>query len=137
MRRRERSGSARSKLAGAKFVQTLVFGWLEDPDASLSGLTRTAAALNVRISPQALFQRFAERAAECLRRVLEAAVSEVVAADPVAIPVLRRFSAVLAQDSAAIALPNDLEEVWSGCGGTGSYGKSALKLQVRMDMNTG
>ena len=127
----------RSKLTGAKFVQTLVFGWLEDPDASLSGLTRTAAALNVRISPQALFQRFTQQAAECLRRVLEAATREVIAADPVAVPVLRRFSAVLAQDSTAIALPNALEEVWSGCGGTGSYGKSALKLQVRMDMNTG
>ena len=127
----------RSKLTGAKFVQTLVFGWMQDPDASLSALTRTAAALNVEISPQALFQRFTERAAECLRRVLEAATREVIAADPVAVPALRRFSAVLVQDSTAIALPNSLEDVWSGCGGTGSYGKSALKLQVRMDMNTG
>ena len=43
----------RSKLTGPRFVP-LVFGWLADPDASLSALTRMAATLGVFVSPQAL-----------------------------------------------------------------------------------
>ena len=34
-------------------------------------------------------------------------------------------------------LPNALQEVWAGCGGSNSYGQSALKLQVRLDLSTG
>lgn len=127
----------RSKLTGPGLVQTLVFGWLADPDASLSALTQMAATLGVAISPQALFQRFTPRAVECLRQVLEAAVAEVMAAEPVAVPVLQRFSAVLVQDSSVIMLPDTLREVWAGCGGSGSYGQSALKLQVRLDLTAG
>ena len=127
----------RSKLSGSIFTQTLVFGWLADPDASLCSLTQMAATLGVEISSQALFQRFTPRAAECLRQVLAAAVVEVIAAEPVAIPVLQRFSAVLVQDSSVVMLPDALREIWAGCGGSGSYGQSALKLQVRLDLTTG
>ena len=127
----------RFKLTGPGFVQTLVFGWLADPDASLSSLTQMAATLGVQISPQALFQRFTLPGAECLRQVLAAAVGQVIAAAPVAIPVLQRFTAVLVQDSSVIMLPDELREVWAGCGGSNSSGQSALKLQVRLDLTTG
>ena len=59
------------KLSGAKFVQTLVFTWLAKPNASLEELTQTAASLGVRITPQALEQRFTPQAAELLKQVLE------------------------------------------------------------------
>ena len=127
----------RSKLTGSAFAQTLVFGWLADPQASLSSLTQMAATVGVQVSPQALFQRFGREAAECMERVLRASVEQMIAAEPVDIPILRRFSAVAVMDSSTITLPNCLEDVWKGCGGTGSSGKSALKLQVRMDLNTG
>src|SRR3954447_12968118 len=78
-----------SKLTGARFVQTLVFGWLAAPQARFSPLAQAAATLGVPISPQALDERFGEAAA-CLREVLEAAVRVVLAADPVAVPLLRR-----------------------------------------------
>src|SRR5215218_2819637 len=55
----------RSKLGGAQFVQTLVFGWLADAQASLEALSQTAAALGVRVSPQGLDQRFTVAAAAC------------------------------------------------------------------------
>jgi hypothetical protein len=45
-------------LTGASFVQTLVFGWLGDPDASLSDLAHTAAACDAPLSRQGLAQRF-------------------------------------------------------------------------------
>ena len=40
-----------SKLDGARFVQTLVFTYLADAEATLSELTQTAAALGVAITP--------------------------------------------------------------------------------------
>ena len=39
-----------SKLDGATFVQTLVFTYLAEPDATLDALTQTTAALNVDIT---------------------------------------------------------------------------------------
>ena len=48
----------RSKLTGANFAQTLVFGWLSNPQATLEELTQTAATLSVEIGPQRLDQRF-------------------------------------------------------------------------------
>jgi hypothetical protein len=46
-----------SPLHGATFSQTLVFGLLGHPQATLEALTQTAAALGIEISPQALDQR--------------------------------------------------------------------------------
>jgi hypothetical protein len=46
------------------FNQTLVFGFLANPQATLEELTQTAATLGVEISPQALDQRFT--AAACI-----------------------------------------------------------------------
>src|SRR5438094_9666869 len=67
-----------SKLSGGRFVQTLVFGWLASPDASLAELAQAAAAAGVPVSPQALDQRFTEAAAGYLEQVLAAAVSALV-----------------------------------------------------------
>lgn len=126
-----------SKLTGAMFAQSMVFGWLSKPDASLSALAQTAAAVGVSISNQGLDQRFTPQAAELLKEVLSAAVAEVIAAEPVAIPVLRRFKAVVLQDSSVIVLPNELAGVWKGCGGSSGDGIAALKIQVRLDLNQG
>src|SRR5687768_13874335 len=63
-----------SKLDGARFAQTLVFSYLANPDASLSDLTQTAAALGVQISPEGLTQRFSPSAAALLQQLLAAAL---------------------------------------------------------------
>jgi len=127
-----------SPLGGATFSQTLVFGFLGNPQASLEELTQTAAALGVAISPQALDQRFTPQAAACLQQVLHAAIARVVTADPVAVPLLGRFTAVYLQDSSTIVLPDALATVWQGCGGsTPVHTNAALKLQVRLEMRTG
>jgi hypothetical protein len=39
-----------SKLDGPVFIQTLVFGWLNNPQSSLQSLAQTAAALGVKVS---------------------------------------------------------------------------------------
>jgi hypothetical protein len=127
-----------SPLGGATFSQTLAFGFLANPQASLEELTQTAAALGLSITPQALDQRFTAAAAACLEQVLSAAITQVMAAEPVAIPLLARFPAVYLQDSSTIVLPDALATRWQGCGGSAPLRTcAALKLQVRLELRTG
>lgn len=67
-----------SKLSGASFVRTLVFGWLANPEATMNELSQTSALVGTPVSAAALEQRFSEAGAECLRQVLVAAVQVVV-----------------------------------------------------------
>jgi len=129
----------RSKLSGAVFVQTLVFGWLANPQATLEQLTKVAALRKVYLTPQALDQRFTERAAHCLLEVLNAAVQSLVHANPVVAPLLGRFTGVYLHDSSILSLPNSLAGVWPGCGNqaTPSSQSAALKLQVRVELSSG
>src|SRR5271154_4780363 len=76
----------RSKLGGAVFAQTLVLGHLRCPSATLEELAQTAAAVGVTVQPQALDQRFTPQAANYLQRVLTATMEQILAAEPVAIP---------------------------------------------------
>ena len=108
-----------SKLTGALFVRTMVLGCLGEPETKLGDLAQTAASLHLEISNQGLDQRFTPAAAALLKEVLNAAATEMIAAQPVAIPLLQRFSAVTIQDSSTIALPEELAAVWRGCGGSG------------------
>lgn len=125
-------------LSGSSFVQTLVFGWLANPDASIDELTQTAASVGIDISPQGLDRRFTEEAAECLKQTLEAAVGTLICDNPVAIPILQRFNGVYIQDSSVVVLPDQLSEIWAGCGGsTTKNTQASVKLQVRLNMNTG
>lgn len=123
-----------SKLDAATFVQPLVFGWMEHPHASLTQLTRMAATFGVVVTGPALSQRMNEAASDMLKGVLETALGQLVAAEPVAIPLLQRFSGgVYVLDSTVIALPEGY--VWQGCGGSGPA--CALNVQVAWDLLTG
>jgi len=125
------------KMSGASFCQSLVFGWLANPQASLEELSQTAALVGVPITPQGLDQRFTERGAACLYQVLQASVEQVIAAEPVAIPLLQRFNGVYLEDSSTISLPVELAEVWAGCGNARGQGEAALKLHVRFELLRG
>jgi hypothetical protein len=128
----------RSKLTAARFAQTVVVGWLAHPTGTLQQLAQRAADAGVRISPQGLAQRFTPAAAALLQGVLEAAVAEVVVADPAAAGLLARFPAVVLLDSTTIALPDGLATVWAGCGGRYESGtQAALKLTVGLDLRRG
>lgn len=122
-----------SKLTGALFAQTLVFGWLAHPQVSLEGLAQVAAAVGVTIRAQSLDERFTEGAAVFMEELLACAVQTVVAADPVAIPLLERFRAVVLLDSSTLTLPAALALWWPGC----TPGTAALKLHLRYDLCRG
>ena len=126
-----------SKLTGALFTQTLVLGFLSKPNASREDLAQMAAALGLRITPQGLDQRLTESAAACLLDVLDAAAATVLAADPLAIPLLARFNGVYIQDSTLIGLPKTLAHIWRGSGNQHSSTSARLKLSVRLNLCTG
>jgi hypothetical protein len=126
------------KLTGGTFAQTLVFGWLSNPEATLEELAQTAAVLGVQITPQGLDERFTPEAAQCLQQVLEAGLQQLVADEPVALPLLERFNGVYVQDSSTIPLPDELASIWRGCGGrTEQRTQSSLKIQLRLNLTTG
>lgn len=126
------------KFSGSGFIQTLIFGWLSNPEATLEELCQTAAVLGIEISSPGLSKRFTPQASDCLHKVLEEAVSTVIASDPVAIPVLQRFNGIHIQDSSVVTLPDELAAIWVGCGGsTTKNTSSSVKMQIRLDLNTG
>ena len=126
-----------SKLTGAKFTQTLVFGQLEDAHASLEDLVHTALTLGVDISPQGLDQRYTQSASAMLKGVLDRAIEAAIASDPVAVPILKRFTRVYVMDSSTIALPEALATIWSGCGNQTAKADAALKIHLRLEVTTG
>jgi hypothetical protein len=127
------------KLTGPSFAQGLVFAWLDNPQATLDDLAVAVAPDGQTLTPQSRDERFTPRAADFLRRLLLEAVGHVVAAQPTALPLLRRFSGVYLLDSTGIALPPVLAELWPGCGGRGdpTVGRAALKVQVCYEVNRG
>jgi hypothetical protein len=126
-----------SKLTGAGFVQTLVFGFLANPNATRADLATTAAAIGCVLTPQALDQRMTDAGAECLEQVLTEATSQMLAADPVAIPLLNRFpGGVWVQDTSTIGLPRTMAHLW--CGGRNQHtSAAALKIGVRFNLTHG
>ena len=121
---------------GASFVQTLVFGWLGQPDATLDQLAQTAAALGVPITAQGIADRFSPQSADCLARVLGAAIQQSVAADPTDLAVLKRFAGVVVIDGSVVGLPADLAVQFPG-GANQMSSHAALKIGVGIDLLTG
>lgn len=125
-----------SKLSAPLFVQTLVFGWMAEPQASRTSLAQTAAALGLSISPQAIDKRLTPSAAQCLERVLMAAVEQVIAASPISGTILNKYQAVYLYDATTITLPRQLADHWQGCGGSIGV-NAALKMNLCWDLITG
>jgi hypothetical protein len=128
------------KLSGGALIQTLVFGWLNQPEATVTQLTQVAALRGVVLTPQALDQRFTPELVTCLERFFAGAAAELCAdpgADPVAIPLLQRFRGVWLLDSTTLSLPNACAPRWPGCGGRPGEGLSAVKIQARIDLLQG
>ncbi len=121
---------------GATFVQTLVFGWLGQPDATLDQLAQTAAALGVPITGQGIADRFSPQSAACLAQVLAAAIQQTITADPTELAVLKRFAGVVVIDGSVIGLPAALAVQFPG-GANQMSGHAALKIGVGIDLLTG
>ena len=92
------------KLTGARMVQTLVFGWLANPESTYDELAQTAGSVGISITRQGIEQRLTKPATEMLKTTLDAAAEQVLACCPQAIPLLSRFNGVYIQDISYAAM---------------------------------
>ncbi len=125
------------KLTGTQLALLLVLGWWHHPKAGSSHLARFAATLGIEISKQGIEGHFRLETAQWLYEVLMRAIEAVISGPAVAIPLLRRFTAVYVEDGSTISLPDELVKLWRGCrGGNGHHEgtTAAVKLTVRLDM---
>jgi Transposase DDE domain len=125
------------KFSGMTLLKALVLTLLKSPKADTDKYAKTAAKLGVIVTPEAVQKRFSPRLVTFLKAVLQQAIEKVVASQPVAIELLRKFTAVRVGDSTSITLPDEFADEFPGCGGTGDYGKAALKIQLLWDLLTG
>jgi hypothetical protein len=125
------------EFTGATFAQTVILGQMQEGEISMSSLSMFARNVGVNVSTQAIDKRFNSNAAAFLFLLLDATFTQVVAADPVAVPLLKRFASVIVEDSTTLGLPDELEEIWQGCGDATSGSKAAFKMQIRHDLLTG
>jgi hypothetical protein len=79
-------------LSGADFVQSLIFGWLQEPEIAYDGLTQVLGRREVSISAPGLSQRFTPEAACLLQRVLERLGAEQMEIEAVDIALLKQWS---------------------------------------------
>jgi hypothetical protein len=118
----------RRRLTGAALIRALVLGWLARPEAVIDELAEPLG-----VTRQALDHRLGPALAAALARLLAAAVRAAWAAPAATIPALRRFTAVVIDDTTARALPAELAGSLPGCGG-GRGGQAGLKLFARWDV---
>lgn len=122
------------EIQGPDFAQALIFGWLQDPDVTVDGLTQILQRRAVTISGPGISERFTAQSARFMERILQEVTQRQLQAEAVPIALLRRFSAVVVEDSSSISLPEQLAEVWRGCGGSQGTSSAALKLFARWDI---
>lgn len=125
------------KVNGSNFIQTLVFGWMDNPEATLEELVQTASDVGLDISAQGLDQRFDQKASDFMKKMLELAVSKVISADSATIPILNRFNGVYIQDGSVVSLPDELSHIYPGCGNGAKSTSSTVRFQVRWNLTNG
>jgi hypothetical protein len=127
-----------SKITGAAFAQTLVFGFLNEPQASYSDLQQIMGLQGVQVSNQAIEKRMKPQAATFMQRLFEELVGLTVAGEATQIPLLEGFNGVYLQDGSVISLCDELAEAWPGCGGWSEHGGQAgIRVQMRIEMTDG
>src|SRR5690242_19960345 len=96
---------------GADFAQAMIVGWLQQADERLEGFTQILERREVSITASGLSQRFTEEAAIFMQRLLERLAEVQMQVEAVDVPLLRRFSAVIVEDSSVVPLPPELAPI--------------------------
>ena len=123
------------KVNGSNLCQTLVFGWWQNPDATLEQLSQTGRSVGLDISPQGLNQRFTQQTSEFLKHVVNQLVLQKVVGEKTEVELFERFRQVYIQDSSIVTFPAQLREIWQGNGGKGTA--STVKLETRLELKRG
>jgi PII-like signaling protein len=124
----------KSKMTGALFLQSVVFGFEEQPSACLTDLIETSEDLGVTISKQGMQERIQD-AVPFLREMFEQGLRLFRHELPLEAAVLKQFKGIFITDSTVIALPESLRQEFPGCGGSGS--DAAAKIQLTFELLCG
>jgi hypothetical protein len=128
----------RRQLSGSVFAQSLVFSVLEKAAPSLQDFADFAAEhLSVHVSHNAFEQRFNDKAVDFLAALFAEAFQRCLSAQPVLLPLLRRFNGVYLRDGSCIGLPDSLAPLFPGRTGKGGKPSACLKLILEMEVSTG
>jgi hypothetical protein len=137
------AGLRQRRIPFEKLASLLVLGWWHHPAAGPSALARFAGSLGMHLSKQAVDSHFTQATATFLLALLRRAVQVLICADPIHLPVLRQFRAVLLEDGSTMNLPAGLSRIWRGCGGNAPKDghqpahAAGLKITVRYDLVAG
>lgn len=124
---------------GRTLLLLIVATLLRKSDATWADFHLTAAQLGLAVTQTAIEKRFAagQPLVDFLRKAFERALQKAVAADPSAAVLFQQFTAVLIGDATTVNLPDELADLFQGCGGSEGASRAALKLQVLWDLKTG
>jgi hypothetical protein len=127
------------KLTGAAFAQALVFGLLEQPDATLDDLADFAhRSLDLDVSANAFDHRFTPAAGRLMLALfLEAFQRRWASARPQLLPLLERFPGVYLRDGTSVGLPASLADLFPGRPGPDHRPTAAVKLVLEVEVRTG
>ena len=120
-----------SKMSGAVFLQSVVFGFQAQPEACLTDLIGTSDDLGVVISKQGLQDRILQAVA-FLQAMFEHGLRLFRHAGPLEVAALKQFRGIFITDSTVIALPASLRGEFAGCGGNAA--DAALKIQLTFEL---
>lgn len=121
----------------SSLLATFVLGFLHRPCPTWEQLALIARQLGADVSPQAVEQRVTPALRDSLYKLVQAAIGEVLSAEPRMTPLLRKFTSVFVGDSTTIRLADALAALFPGCGGSHGSGQAAIKLQVVWDLIRG
>jgi hypothetical protein len=124
---------------GRTLLLMIVVTLLHKPDATWADFHLTAAQLGLAVSQTAIEKRFArgQPLVDFFRKALERALEKTIACEPSSASLLQKFTAVLIGDATTINLPDELADLFQGCGGSVGTSRAALKIQVLWDIKTG
>lgn len=124
---------------GRTLLLMIVVTLLPQPAATWADFHLTAARLGLQLTQPASEKRFAagQPLVDFFRSALERALRKTIAADPSSVELLQKVTAVLIGDASTINLPDQLADLFPGCGGSEAASRAALKLQVLWDLKTG
>ena len=127
------------EFTGRTLLLMIVVTLLHKPDATWADFHATAARLGLEVSRAAVEKRFAagQPLVDFFRKALERVLQQSVIGTPSSTELLQPFTAVLVGDATTIALPDELADIFPGCGGAIGTSRAALKLQILWDLKTG
>lgn len=125
------------KIDAATLVQMMIFGFWQDPELRLSGLSQIGGRREVYLTESAISQHFTPACANMFLRIMQRLAEVRLESEKVNISLLNQFSAVMVEDSTIVTLPPELVDVWQGCGKKGKTSASSVKAFVCWNVLSG